>query len=169
MADLAAGDLTYVVVGKQRKEDSGNKVINFTVAFGDSALTYPANGIPLSSAKLGVPNSIIALVIDSPASGDGILYKYDKANNKIRLYRAPSHTHSLHLNQADVVDSAGSRVNAGTNLLGSNTGADIAIAGVANTSGAGGIVNVAQGSLTEVASGSYAPAATTLYIQVTGY
>jgi len=57
-----------------------------------------------------------------------------------------AHTHALHLNDADVLDGAGSRVNAGANLLGANTGADIAVAGVLNTAGAGGVVALTAGT-----------------------
>lgn len=172
MADIAAGDLTYTLV-KQRKEDSSNKVINLTVAFGNSTLTYPSGGIPLTSSKLGTPNSIISLIVDGPSSADGLIYKYDKANNKIRIYysAAQSHNHTLFLNNAEVADGATARVNAGTNLLGANTGSDISIAGVADTSGHGGVVTatLAAGALVEVTAASYAPAATTLYVEVTGW
>ena len=77
------------ILGKARKEESGHKVINLTIAFGNASLTYPSGGIPLTSAKLGCPNNIVDLVIDGPSSGDGLVYKYDKANNKIRIYPAP--------------------------------------------------------------------------------
>ncbi len=86
MADIASGDVTYTLV-KQRKEDSSNKVVNLTVAFGDGALTYPAGGIPLTAAKMGCPNQIISVLLNSPASADGYVYKYDLANNKIRIYQ----------------------------------------------------------------------------------
>ena len=165
MADIGATDLTYTLV-KQRKEDSSNKVINLTVAFGNSTLTYPSGGIPLTSAKLGVPNNIADLIIDGPASADGLVYKYDKANNKIRLYQMAAHTHDLLLKNAAVADSAGARVNAGANLLGANTGSDLTVTGAGAN---GGVKNSVQAALGEVASGSYAPAATTLYIRVTGW
>ncbi len=54
-----------------------------------------------------------------------------------------THTHNLLLKNAAVADSAGARVNAGTNLLGANTGSDITVAG----SGAnGGIVAASAGT-----------------------
>ena len=82
MADIAAGDVTYTLV-KQRKEDSGNKVINLTVAFGNGTLTYPSGGIPLTAAKMGCPNQIISCMLNSPASSNGFVYKYDLTNNKL--------------------------------------------------------------------------------------
>lgn len=86
MADIAAGDVTYTLV-KQRKEDSGNKVINLTVAFGNGTLTYPSGGIPLTAAKMGCPNQIISCMLNSPASSNGFVYKYDLTNNKLRIYQ----------------------------------------------------------------------------------
>jgi hypothetical protein len=165
MADIAAGDLTYTIT-KQRRDASSNSVNNLTVAFGDGALTYPSGGIPLTSGKLGCPNSIISLHITSPASADGLVYKYDQANNKIRIYRMAAHAHDLLLKDAAVADGATTRVNAGTNLLGAGTGSNITVAGAGAN---GGVQNSAQAALGEVASGSYAPAATTLYIEVVGY
>jgi len=165
MADIGATDVTYTVV-KQRKEESSNKVVNLTVAFGNATLTYPSGGIPLTAGKMGAPNNIVSVVIDSPASADGLVYKYDKANNKIRLYQMAAHTHNLLLKNAAVADSAGARVNAGANLLGANTGSDITVTGAGAN---GGVVNSVQSALGEVASGSYAPAATSLSIEVIGW
>jgi hypothetical protein len=169
MADIAAGDVTYTMLTKHIN-DACFRNFTFTVAFGDGALTYPSGGIPLTKASLGCPNVIKSLKIYSDNAGSGVLYKYDAANNKIRLYNAAaSHTHTLFLNNADVADGASARVNAGTNLLGANTGSDISIAGVANTSGSGGIVNSSAAVATEVTAASYAPAATTLYVDVIGW
>lgn len=60
------------------------------------------------------------------------------------------HTHALHLNEGDQADGAGTRVNAAANRLGANTGADIAVAGVVDTTGVGGIVQAAQSALAQV-------------------
>lgn len=55
-----------------------------------------------------------------------------------------NHSHSLFLKNAAVADGATARVNAGTNLLGANTGSDITVAGGAATNG--GIVNASAGT-----------------------
>ncbi len=86
MADIASSDVTYTLV-KQRKEDSSNKVINLTVAFGNGTLTYPSGGIPLDKAKMGCASAIINVNLCSPASSNGFVYKYDLTNNKIRIYQ----------------------------------------------------------------------------------
>lgn len=94
MADIAAGDVTYVV-SKQRKEESGNKINSVTITFGNSTLTYPSGGIPLTKASMGCPNAIVSADIEAANSGDGIIYKYDKVNNKIRMFRAAATTGSV--------------------------------------------------------------------------
>lgn len=86
MAAIAATDLTYTIV-KQRKEESGNKIYNITVAFGDGALTYPTGGVPLTAAKMGCPNNIISVLLVSPGAANGYVYKYNLANNKILIYQ----------------------------------------------------------------------------------
>jgi hypothetical protein len=86
MAAIAATDVTYTLV-KQRKEESGNKVYNLTISFGDGALTYPSGGVPLTAAKMGCPNSIISCLLNSPDSANGYVYKYDLGNNKLRIYQ----------------------------------------------------------------------------------
>lgn len=54
-----------------------------------------------------------------------------------------SHTHALNLKNAAVADGATTRVNAGTNLLGANTGSDITVAGAGAN---GGIANASAGT-----------------------
>lgn len=91
MADIAAGNVTYTLVRKYIREDSMRGYL-WTVAFGNGSLTYPSGGIPLTKASMGCPNSITNAQIYSPASADGLLYKYDQANNKIRIYRSGGFT-----------------------------------------------------------------------------
>ena len=87
MADLASGDVTYTLV-KRRKVNGGPSRYHhtFTVAFGDGALTYPSGGVPLTAAKLGCPNSLEELNLVDAGSGDGNVFKWDKTNNKLRMY-----------------------------------------------------------------------------------
>jgi hypothetical protein len=86
MPDIASANVTYALT-KQRKEDSSMKVINLSAQFGDGSLTYPSGGIPLDSGKMGCPNQILSLNIVNPVAADGYVYKYDLANNKIRIYQ----------------------------------------------------------------------------------
>lgn len=54
-----------------------------------------------------------------------------------------NHTHNLLLKNAAVADGATTRVNAGTNLLGANTGSDITVTGAGAN---GGVVNASAGT-----------------------
>jgi len=54
-----------------------------------------------------------------------------------------NHTHNLTLKNAAVADGTTTRVNAGTNLLGANTGSDITVAGAGAN---GGIANASAGT-----------------------
>lgn len=207
MADLAASDLTYSfkIVDKHFIGRPGY-VAYGTISFGNGSLTYPSGGIPLTKAKMGMPRKIRSLnVVETNATG--YQYEYDVSAEKLRLFvtagftpagsvAAPVftgsalavHGHVLHLNNADVADSAGARVNAGTNLLGANTGSDISVAAVADTTGVGGIVSISAGTPAgtnsapaftgtaraatapaEATAASFAPAASVLEVEVIGY
>ncbi len=86
MADIAASDVSYSLVNKEIG-DSGFAEYNFSISFGDGVLTYPAGGIPLLKGNLGCPNEVRSLDLFSPDSSNGFVYKYDLANNKIRIYQ----------------------------------------------------------------------------------
>lgn len=202
MAAIAAANVTYALIKKAIGE-GGYRNFIMTAAFGNSTLTYPSGGIPLTAGSMGCPNQILRVNIYSPASADGIIYKYDAANNKIRIYKQPgftpagtndapaftgsalgNHTHNLLLKNAAVADGATTRVNAGSNLLGANTGSDITVTGAGAN---GGVVNASAGTpagtvaapvftgtavavaaLLEILT-SVAPAATTLYLDILGW
>lgn len=166
MADIASTDVTYALL-KQRKEDSSNKVINLTAAFGNASLTYPSGGIPLDKNKMGVPNEVVSLVIDSPASGDGLIYKYDKANNKVRIYYSANHAHNLLIKGGTAVAGTDA-VNVKTAILGKESATDATVLG-ADSATKGGVISGGAAALVEVTAASYAPAATTLYIEVVGW
>jgi hypothetical protein len=165
MANLAASDITVTILNKRR--ENGRSHFNVKLAFGNGVLTYPAGGVPISKGVLGCPNVIESLTVyDSGTSG--YKWSYDAANEKLVAMQAPAQTHShdLTLKNAAVADSAGSRVNAGTNLLGANTGSDITVAG----GGANG--GVASATLAAAALGqpsTVAIAAQVLKCEVIGW
>lgn len=166
MADIVAADVTYTVT-KQRKEESGNKINSVTIAFGDSALTYPTGGVPLTKANMGCPNAIIAADIEAGNPADGIIYKYDKANNKVRMYRGAGFTPTGTVAAGVIAVTAGTAGNAVTNnagVLESSGGQDLAVNSQAFTGGA-----VAAGNLIELVGGSTAVVAATLYMEVVGW
>lgn len=85
MPDIAASDVTYTV-GNRFHQPSMGYVNEVTVAFGNGTLTYPAGGVPLTKARMGCPASL-DFVLTDPGSANGFLYKFDKVNEKIRIYQ----------------------------------------------------------------------------------
>lgn len=151
--------LTVSLTGDWLESVGSKRAVNGKITFDSS---YATGGETLTPANIGLG---VIDRIEFNQGEDGYVFKYDYTNQKVLVYRsagftpegtvaAPvftgsalaAHRHNLHLNDADVVDGATTRINAGTNLLGANTGADILVAGVANTSGAGGIVDASAGT-----------------------
>lgn len=87
MADIAAGDLTYTLqAGTAVTEGDGRYGATFKVQFGNGSLTYPTGGIPLTKAKLGCPVSLEEVHLMDASDADGLVYKLDYENAKIRIY-----------------------------------------------------------------------------------
>lgn len=87
MADIAAADVTVTIqkVGPiAGTYERRNKV---KITFGDGALTYPANGVPLPAIeKFGLKRDLDQLLISDGDDASGIIWKYDKENKKFRGY-----------------------------------------------------------------------------------
>lgn len=192
MADLASTDLTYTQLSKSIGE-SGYRQFQFSIAFGNSTLTYPSGGIPLTSGKLGCPNQIRTLSIYGASSGDGITYKYDVTNNKIRLYRiapagtvaAPTFTGNAiqptftvktgtigsNMTTGLTADAATASFVGGTGITADRsltTNNPVGTVTATGTNSAPAFTGTAA-NLTEFVASTTAPAATTLYISVTGW
>lgn len=165
MADLAAGDVAYTIISRS-VDNFSRKLVTATLVFGDGAKTYPSGGIPITPSSLGLPNNIDNLnIFDFGAAG--YVCSYDQVNQKLRLFQRDQHTHNLLLKNTAVADGATTRVNAGANLLGANTGSDITVTGGGAN---GGVVNAAPAVLTElVGASSVVSNAVTLKIEATGY
>ena len=166
MADIAATDITVTFLDKRRHD--GRSYFNVQLAFGNGALTYPAGGVPISIGAVGTPTSLESLIVYDKGTS-GYDWTYDRTNKKLVAIQGAggstaAHTHSLFLNNADVVDGATTRVNAGTDLLGANTGTDISVAGVADTTGHGGVVQAA--ALSVAAAAGSQPSAVAIAAQV---
>ena len=86
MADIAATDVVYSLSVKDIVGGNKKRVVA-SLVFGDGVLTYPAGGVPVTKGKLGLPNVVESLVFVDPASANGFVYKYDLANNKVRIYQ----------------------------------------------------------------------------------
>ena len=83
MTMLAETNVTYTINDRTR---IGKKYFTeFTMAFGDGALTYPTGGVPITPSKIGFRRNIDALkVIES--NGNTLLYEWDKSANKLRIF-----------------------------------------------------------------------------------
>lgn len=81
MANIAATDVTVTVLNR-RTMDSGRKSMNLQLAFGNGVLTYPAGGIPVTKAQLGLPNAVESLVVYDGSEG-GYAWSWDATNSKL--------------------------------------------------------------------------------------
>lgn len=165
MSAIAAANITYTIQQQTVTNFSKKRVIA-TIAFGDGALTYPSGGVVIAGGSLGLPNTIEMLdVMDNGSQGYAV--HWDSVHSAVRLYQSPAHNHSIFLKNAAIADAAGNRVNAAaSNLLGSNTGSNITIAG-SDGATTGGIVNVNAGVLTEISTS--ATPQVTLQVEVQGW
>lgn len=58
-----------------------------TIAFGDGVLTYPADGVPVPGyANFGFTRNLKTLFFTDDASASALQPKWDKTNQKVRLY-----------------------------------------------------------------------------------
>jgi len=148
-----------ITVSGLKRYSLGSALMNTGQLAFDSS--YLSGGEPLSARKLGL-HQVKSMEI-SPV--DGYVFSYDYTNAAVLVYRASGftpagtlstptftgsemamHTHSLFLSNADVVDGATTRVNAGQDLLGANTGDDLLIAGVPDGNSHGGIIQITAGT-----------------------
>ena len=155
---------SYTIVGKQKKLEDGRRINVAQVIMGNATDTYPAGGLALAGGKLGCPVNVdVVNVIDDGSAG--ISWKYDSVALKMRAFVTGSHAHDLLLKDGAVVDGTTTRANAGTNLLGANTGSNITVAGGGAN---GGVVLKSDVKLTE-ASTSFVLPTHTILIEVIGY
>lgn len=88
MADIAASGVTYTEQSGSHQNGGSQNVRVFTVAFGDGTDTYPSGGVPITKGSVGCPTDIQSAKILDASDADGFVYKYDMANDKIRIYTA---------------------------------------------------------------------------------
>lgn len=165
MADIAASDITTTFLNRRHVE--GRSHFNVQLAFGNSTLTYPAGGIPISISALGCPNVVESLVVYDKGTS-GYAWTYDRTNKKLVAIQAPvqTHTHDILLKNAAVADGATTRVNAGANLLGANTGGDLTVTGGGAN---GGVVSTTLAAAAGSQPSTVAIAAQTLKCELIGW
>ena len=166
MADLNAADVSYSIL-KEDSDGNGRRVVVAALTFGDGVDTYPAGGVPLTKGNLGLPNSVDRLLIFDKDT-NGYDFSYDYANEKIVMIQtdAKSHTHDLLLKDAAVADGATTRVNAGADLLGANTGGDLTVTGGGAN---GGVVSATIAAAAGAEPTGVAIAAQTIRVEAIGW
>ena len=167
MPDIAAGNVTYTLQeGTQYSSPADpRRCAVYKIGFGNSTLTYPSGGVPLTKAKLGCPTHIVALEIIDISDADGLAYKYDYENAKIRIYNMTAgHAHDV-LIKGGTDPASTDAINVKTLILGKEAATDATVLGV-DSATKGGVVASTAAAGGELAS---APAATVLYAKVTGW
>jgi len=87
--DLLSTDVTVSLSGRDKVETHNGTLAFPVVTFGDHDLTYPALGIPLPSiATFGFRKSIRVGGVMNDDSSLGYIFKYDRTNHKIRMWRS---------------------------------------------------------------------------------
>lgn len=168
MANIAAGDVTYTVL-KIRKGLGSRKVNLVRLAFGDGALTYPANGIPITKAKLGCPNYIESMnIVDQGTSG--YKFQYDQSAEKLVVMQAPAqtHAHDLKIIGGQAAASTAATAYYATDIFGKEAATNATIA-KADSATKGGVISetLAAAGLSEASA--VAIAAQTIEVEVIGW
>jgi len=82
MPDITSANVTVTILSSEKKRNMRHRV---TIAYGDGALTYPSGGVPMPAASsFGLPSAMTSLTLLDSDDAQGILHKYDAANNKVR-------------------------------------------------------------------------------------
>ena len=166
MADLAAGDVTYTLI-KQRIYNSRKHNL-VRLAFGDGALTYPANGIPISKGKLGCPNNVESLhIVDQGTSG--YIFNYDQSAEKLVIIQSPvrSHAHDF-LVKGGTAAAGTDALNIKSTIIGKESALDATnLAADVATKGGVQSATLAAAALSEATA--VAIAAQTIEVEVIGW
>lgn len=165
MADIASGDVTYTMLKQRKLSDSRNMNL-IRLAFGNSSLTVPANGIPLLKGKMGCPVTIESLVVvDQGVSG--YRFQYDQSAEKLVVMQAPAQTHTHDIKIiASITEDAAVGLNGAT--FGKNTATNATIAG-ANSTTSGGVVSTTLAAAAMAEASTVAIAAQTIEVEVIGW
>jgi hypothetical protein len=154
MAAIAATNVT-ITCNREDMAIAGQRRGLATIAFGNSALTYPSGGVPMPAiGNFGMVRDLNMKIFDP--GGSGIVWQYDKTNNKLRGF-IPGVTVSA-AGSATIDDF---QVNNTTDILGT-TGM---VLGLGSDAEAG---TYYFGSLKEIKTGA-AVAAQTLLAEVFGW
>lgn len=165
MADLAAADVTYTLVNQRKMSDS-RSLNRVRLAFGDGALTYPANGIPLSKGKMGCPTVIESLIVVDKGTS-GYSFMYDQSAEKLVIWQAPAqtHAHDMFILGGQTHDAT---LGLNSSSLGKNTATNITLNG-SNSATTGGVSSRTLSAAAMAEISTVAIAAQTIEVEVVGW
>lgn len=166
MADLAASDITYTILQRERTSRSKLRV-RARLAFGNSSLTVPANGIPITKGSLGCPNVIESMVIVDQGTS-GYKFQYDQSAEKIVVMQAPAQTHTHNIKYIGGITATEPVAIDSNEVLGKNAATDRTIVG-ANSATNGGIVSATLAAAALAEASTVAIAAQTIEVEVVGW
>lgn len=86
MTALAASNVTITLVPQDRHILGKLKMAKGSLAFGDGALTYPRGGVQMPAIGNFGMHKIIDAFLLTDESGDGLIYKYDQASRKVKIF-----------------------------------------------------------------------------------
>lgn len=125
-------------------------------SIGGSA-TVGSPGVPVAPivTVVGNPSASIANSNIAQYAGAQLMLQFSNVGSVFTGSALAAHSHALALKNAAVADDATTRVNAGTNLLGANTGSDITVAGGGAN---GGVQTASAGTPAGTIANTYAAA-----------
>lgn len=165
MSNIAAGDVTYTMINQRSLSDS-RKLNRVRMAFGDGALTYPANGIPITKGKLGCPTVIESMIVVDQGTS-GYKFQYDQSAEKLVVMQAPAqtHTHDIKVIAGITEDST---IGLQGQIFGKNSATNATIVG-ANSTANGGVVSATLAAAAQTEASAVAIAAQTIEVEVIGW
>src|SRR3990167_6350202 len=96
MTAIVAADVTVTI--ERRAIEGKTRRNRVKIVFGDSALTYPAGGVPMPAfASWGMKRNLDYLTVFDENDASGVIWKYDTTNNKLRGYAMANHAHVFKL------------------------------------------------------------------------
>lgn len=155
MVALAATDWTVTVDNRRILPKIRRHRVKLVI--GDGAKTYSAGGIPAPTfTQLGMQRALEQLTLVDDSVADGRIYKWDKANNKIKIF------------SQGILTGATAAAAAGNGALITTSAAGGATESVVRASGTAASTSYDTGPLVEVPA-ALAPASFTLWAIAEGW
>ena len=156
MPAIASNNLTLTIENRSISMSAKQKRNRVKIVFGDGALTYPSGGVPLPAKEsFGMVFSLDFIILTDQDDSQGILWKYDQANSKLRGY----------IQGVDILAAGAATLDDYPLDTTDQPFATAISIGLSNTASAG--INY-LGRLQELAT-THAPAAQTLFCEAVGY